>query len=209
MPKSHKKLCGNCFSEMSGKVCPACGYTNKRRDGSGLFLQKGTKLNGNFIIGGVIGSGGFGITYMAYDTKSEKIVAVKEYFPKNIAARKSNSSVYPIERCNEKIFAEGAEKFYREAEYVFQFNGNSNIVSVMDYFYSNNTSYLAMKYLSGITLENYISRCISTYVVSPLASRAAIFLTFPTVVTATCSLTAVILRSTANIRSSSLQAAYR
>lgn len=110
MPKSHKKLCGNCFSEMSGKVCPACGYTNKRRDGSDLFLQKGTKLNDNFIIGGVIGSGGFGITYMAYDTKSEKIVAVKEYFPKNIAARKSDGSVYPIERCNEKIFAEVQKK---------------------------------------------------------------------------------------------------
>lgn len=71
VPKSHKKLCGNCFSEMSGKVCPACGYTNKRRDGSGLFLQKGTTLNGNFIIGGVIGSGGFGITYMAYNTKRQ------------------------------------------------------------------------------------------------------------------------------------------
>lgn len=48
------------------------------------------------------------------------------------------------------------EKFYREAEYVFQFNGNSNIVSVYDYFYANNTAYLAMEYLSGITLENYI-----------------------------------------------------
>lgn len=156
MPKPNKKLCSNCFSDMTGKVCSACGYTSKRQDGNGLFLQRGIKLNNSFIIGGVIGSGGFGVTYMAYDLKNEKTVAIKEYFPKTIAARRPDGSVYPVEKCNEKIFAEGAEKFYQEAEYVFQFNGNSNIVSVFDYFYANNTSYLAMEYLSGITLENYI-----------------------------------------------------
>lgn len=69
MPKKNKKLCKNCFSHMSGKKCSACGYTDKQRDGSGLFLQRGTKLNGSFIIGGVIGSGGFGVTYMAYAVK--------------------------------------------------------------------------------------------------------------------------------------------
>lgn len=156
MPKPNKKLCRNCFSDMAGKVCSACGYTNKSRSGSALFLQRGTKLNNSFIIGGVIGSGGFGVTYMAYDLKKEKTVAIKEYFPKTIAARRADGSVYPVEKCNEKVFADGAEKFYLEAEYVFQFNGNSNIVSVFDYFYENNTSYLAMEYLSGITLENYI-----------------------------------------------------
>lgn len=72
MPKPNKRLCRNCFSDMTGKVCPVCGYTNKTRDGSGLFLQRGTKLNGSFIIGGVIGSGGFGVTYTAYDLKAEK-----------------------------------------------------------------------------------------------------------------------------------------
>lgn len=156
MPKLSKKLCRNCFSDMSGKVCAACGYTNKRRDGSGLFLQRGTELNSRFIIGGVIGNGGFGVTYMAYDLKNEKKIAIKEYFPKTIAARRSDGSVYSVETSGKKIFAEGAEKFYREAEYVYQFNGNSNIVSVFDYFYANNTAYLAMEYLSGITLENYI-----------------------------------------------------
>lgn len=156
MPKKNKKLCKNCFSHMSGKKCSACGYTDKQRDGSGLFLQRGTKLNGSFIIGGVIGSGGFGVTYMAYDLKTEKAVAIKEYFPKTISARKSDGSVCPIDKNNEKIFFRGVEKFYREAEYVFQFNGNSNIVGIFDYFYANNTAYLVMEYLSGITLENYI-----------------------------------------------------
>ncbi|MCM1023454.1 MAG: serine/threonine protein kinase [Prevotella sp.] len=121
-----------------------------------MFLKRGTKLGNRFITGGVIGSGGFGITYTAYDLKNEKTVAIKEYFPKTIAARKADGSVYPAEKSSEKIFAEGAEKFYQEAERIFQFNGNSNILSVFDYFYENNTAYLAMEYLSGITLENYI-----------------------------------------------------
>lgn len=156
MPKPNKKLCRNCFSDMSGKICHVCGYTNKRQDGNDLFLRKGLILNDSFVIGGVIGNGGFGVTYMAYDLKNEKAVAIKEYFPKTITSRKSDGSIYLIEKSNEKIFADGVKKFYQEAEYVYQFNGNSNIVSVFDYFYANNTAYFAMEYLSGITLENYI-----------------------------------------------------
>lgn len=152
----NKKSCRNCFSATTGKICPVCGYTNKKSDGNTLFLPVGTKLNGRFMIGGVIGSGGFGITYISYDTKNEKIVAVKEYFPKTIVIRKADGSVCPIEKNDEEILIHGVEKFYQEAEYVFQFNGNSNIVSVFDYFYANNTAYLVMEYLPGITLENYI-----------------------------------------------------
>lgn len=155
---SNKKTCRNCFSAKTGKICPVCGYINKKSDGNTLYLPVGTKLNGRYMIGGVIGSGGFGITYISFDTKNEKIVAVKEYFPKTIAIRKADGSVCPIEKNNEEVLIHGVEKIYQEAEYVFQFNGNSNIVSVFDYFYANNTAYLVMEYLSGITLENYVKK---------------------------------------------------
>lgn len=155
MPKL-RKMCGNCFAYTTEKICPVCGYAGKKQYGKSLFLPRGTKLNGSFILGGAIGSGGFGITYIAYDLKNEKTVAVKEYFPKTIAERKADGSVRSVGTGSEDVFAEGVEKFYREAEYVFQFNGNPNIVSVLDYFYANNTAYLTMEYLSGITLENYV-----------------------------------------------------
>lgn len=177
---SNKKSCRNCFSATTGKTCPVCGYTNKKSDGNTLYLSVGTRLNGRYMIGGVIGSGGFGITYISYDTKNEKIVAVKEYFPKTIAIRKADGSVCPIEKNNEEILIHGVQKFYQEAEYVFQFNGNSNIVSEFDYFYANNTAYLVMEYLPGITLENYIknygalSEAQTVYVAERLAMALVI-----------------------------------
>lgn len=130
MPKKNKKLCKNCFSHMSGKKCSACGYTDKQRDGSGLFLQRGTKLNGSFIIGGVIGSGGFGVTYMAYDLKTEKAVAIKEYFPKTISARKSDGSVCPIDKIMKKYFSAVLKNFIGKRNMSF----NSTVIPILSVY---------------------------------------------------------------------------
>lgn len=152
------KLCKNCFSEKKGRSCPVCGYSGGSGNNTGTALKRGTKLNGRYAVGGVIGSGGFGITYMAYDLKNNTLAAVKEYFPRLIAVRAENGSVCPSAENHAEIYRRGTEEFYHEAEYVFQFNGNPNIISVSDYFYANNTSYIVMEYLSGITLENYIKK---------------------------------------------------
>lgn len=150
-------LCRNCFSELhKNKTCPVCGYSGGGSAGTRTALPRGKKLKGRYITGGVLGSGGFGITYIAYDLRSCRAVALKEYFPNAVAVRAQDGSVCPSEEKNEKLLQNGVERFYCEAEYVFQFNGNPNIVNVFDYFYANNTAYLAMEYLSGITLENYV-----------------------------------------------------
>lgn len=143
---------------MKGRSCPVCGYSGGRGNNTGNALKRGTKLGGRYKIGGVIGSGGFGITYMAYDLKNNTTAAVKEYFPRLIAIRTENGLVCPSAEKHAEIYKRGTEEFYHEAEYVFQFNGNPNIISVSDYFYENNTSYIVMEYLSGITLENYIKK---------------------------------------------------
>ena len=84
-----ENICYNCFHEKPQEgVCPVCGYSPEQdRDKYPLALPHGTILNGKYIIGRVLGQGGFGITYVAQDWKSKKRVAVKEYLPDTMATR--------------------------------------------------------------------------------------------------------------------------
>lgn len=150
-----KRLCSNCFCVKKSGACPKCGYSNNTAEDA-QALRRGTKLGGKYIVGGKISHGGFGITYLAYDKRNRKTVAVKEYFPSMLAVRTSKKYVIPNSEKNAKQFNIGAEKFFDEAELVRQFNGNPNIVSIYECFYENNTAYFIMEYLDGITVENYI-----------------------------------------------------
>lgn len=151
------KLCKKCFSYIGKPLgnCPACGYSHSG-DTEPSVLPLGTKLGGRYILGGSIGRGGFGMTYLAYDTLGKKTVAVKEYFPAALAHRGRGSHVIPNSEKSAEQFNIGAEKFFDEAELVRRFNGNPNIVSIYECFYKNNTAYYVMEYLDGITLENYV-----------------------------------------------------
>lgn len=117
----------------------------------------GSILSNRYVIGRVIGKGGFGTTYLAYDALVCRKIAIKEYFPYGIAQRTSeNADVSVLSEDNAQAFELGAEKFYNESKLVSRFNGNPNIVGVFDCFYENNTVYMAMEYLSGRTLKEYI-----------------------------------------------------
>lgn len=119
----------------------------------------GSILAGKFVIGQLIGQGGFGNTYRAYDMKRDEIVAIKEFYPISFAQRSENGfTVAVTSRENTAAFKSGIEKFYNEAKLVSRFNGNPNIVSVYEFFYENNTAYFSMEFLNGISLKSYIDR---------------------------------------------------
>lgn len=152
-----RTVCENCFEKTTSTKCPCCGYDAENSANDPTMLAPGSILFKKYIIGSVIGKGGFGITYLAYDTKTNKKVAVKEYFPYNIAHRSAGSPVVSVlSEDNKETFELGAEKFYEEAQLVSKFNGNPNIVEVYEFFYENETVYLAMEYLQGRTLKEYI-----------------------------------------------------
>lgn len=152
-----RKICENCFAEAGGSVCPTCGYDLENSAVDPTLLAPGSVLLEKYIIGAVIGKGGFGVTYLALDTEAGKKVAIKEYFPYIAARRAAGSSVVTAASEDSKeTFELGAEKFYEEARLVSRFNGNPNIVEVYEYFYENDTVYLAMEYLCGQTLKEYI-----------------------------------------------------
>lgn len=148
-----KSLCENCFARTDREPCPECGFDGSAQMGDPMMLKPGSILAGRYAIGRVIGKGGFGVTYLAYDLKLECKVAVKEYYPYGLAARVPGSTQVSVSDAGE-TFQLGAEKFYDEARLVAQFNGNANIVSVHDFFYENNTVYFTMGYLEGQTLKD-------------------------------------------------------
>ena len=154
---NNKKLCENCFSEISSEPCPHCGFVKSEYRQDPVALAPGSILNQRYMIGGVIGKGGFGITYLAYDIKLDARVAVKEYYPMGLALRSPGNTLVTVSsRETEQSFRTGAEKFYNEAKMVAKFNGNPNIVSVHDFFYENDTVYFIMGYLQGQTLKSYL-----------------------------------------------------
>lgn len=82
---SDKILCKSCFSEISSEPCPKCGFAETSYAPELTVLPCGSVLQGRYAIGRVIGKGGFGITYLAYDIKLDRKIAVKEYFPRTLA----------------------------------------------------------------------------------------------------------------------------
>lgn len=151
-------LCENCFTEMRPEetVCPVCGFKKDSYHVVTEELAVGEILAGKYLIGKVLGRGGFGITYLGYDIQGKKKVAIKEYMPTGLASRQPGQtelSIYSGERM--ELFKKGAHRFYDEAKMVSRFNGNPNIVSVYEFFYENQTAYFVMEYLDGMDLKHY------------------------------------------------------
>lgn len=154
-----KKLCECCFGEIESEPCRFCGFEKSGAHEEVGVLAAGSVLLGKYIVGKVIGKGGFGITYLAYDIKNEKKVAIKEYYPSALAARGSDGCTVVMTISEEAaVFKNGIEKFYEEASLVSRFNGNPAIVSVYEFFYENDTAYFVMELLDGCTLKGYIAK---------------------------------------------------
>lgn len=151
---NEKRLCENCFEEVKLSHCPNCGYDPSDSICNPTLLLPGSKLSEKYTVGGVIGMGGFGITYLAYDKSAERKVAIKEYFPRNITHRISNGTAVIAD--DPETFDMGAEKFYNEAKMILNCGENPNIVKIHDVFRANNTVYLVMEFLRGKTIKEYI-----------------------------------------------------
>lgn len=160
---NNNRLCEYCFARIDAEPCSECGFDKASYRFDPIALRLGSVLANRYLIGGVIGKGGFGITYLAYDLKLDTRLAVKEYYPMGLALRTPGStSVSVTNEESEENFRSGAEKFYNEAKMVARFNGNLNIVSVHDFFYENATVYFTMGYLQGETLKSYLKRSLIT-----------------------------------------------
>ncbi|MCA0301332.1 MAG: protein kinase [Proteobacteria bacterium] len=110
-------------------------------------LPAGT-LIGDFRLDAVIGHGGFGITYRAFDTQLAKIVAIKEYLPVEYAVRDAGGTVVPRGSRYAEDFGWGLERFLDEARALARFR-HLHIVPVLRYFEANGTAYTVMEFEDG------------------------------------------------------------
>lgn len=117
-----------------------------------------TVLSNRYMVGKVLGKGGFGITYVAMDFKRNRICAIKEYMPTEYSRRDSGmNSINPFEdKKSVYVFKHGREKFVEEAKTLYQLKDNPIIVDIIDFFYENNTAYLVMEYLDGSDLRKMV-----------------------------------------------------
>ena len=116
-------------------------------------LEIDTKLDG-YSIRSVLGRGAFGITYLATEEHLDRLVAIKEYLPLDIAVREKDSTVHPRTTSHGELFQYGLESFLKEAKTLVQFK-HQNIVQVLTYFEHNETAYLVMEYEIGQDLNSY------------------------------------------------------
>ena len=124
-----------------------------------IELRPSMKLNsGNYEILGKLGEpGGFGITYLGYNTSLKRKVAIKEYFPRSYANRDSNMTVVPTEsKQDQEDFEWGYNAFIKEAQLIANLPKHDNIIDVEALFKENGTAYFAMSYEEGQDLEAYL-----------------------------------------------------
>ncbi len=164
MPINTQTICYNCFQEKpEGEgPCPYCGFDLKENEEQyPVALKAGAMLKQRYLIGRVLGQGGFGITYLAWDLKLNARVAVKEYMPNDICTRMGNAVSVAMES-KEEEFTYGRERFQEEARTLAKFMGQPGIAGVTDYFDENGTSYFVMDYIEGISFKTYIANAGGT-----------------------------------------------
>lgn len=150
-------FCPHCFqSGYEGVRCNLCGYENKQTRDQRV-LAPGIWLKNRYMTGHVLGAGGFGITYLVFDSHTRQRYAVKEYFPAEWAVRRPGSKrITSNSQSKDEYYLHGRKVFADEANTLLELKGNPAVVNVIDYFQENGTSYLVMEFLDGATLQEYM-----------------------------------------------------
>ena len=155
-------VCYGCMRKKEAPgPCPHCGFDESTYEPAPHHLQPGTVLYGKYLIGRVLGEGGFGITYVGWDLNLEMKVAVKEYYPNGFVTRNTgfNQTVTVLTGQRTEFFQKGMEKFVDEARRLGKFWRLPGIVAVKDYFQENKTAYIVMEFVEGQTLKSVLKNC--------------------------------------------------
>lgn len=138
------------YDEDLDVICPYCGNDVVSPDNDSYCLAAGTVLNRRYVLGRVLGDGGFGITYIGYDKALKRKVAVKEYFPNECVTRqRGETEVAPHSGERGERYARGLKSFQGEAQRLAGLGSIEGVVNVYDVFNENGTTYIVMEYLSG------------------------------------------------------------
>ena len=136
-------------------VCPECGRAYGSANAETFALKPGTILEGKYLVGEMLGQGGFGITYIGFDLLLEQKVAIKEYYPMStgMVSREEHSTVVWSSAMMGKTGTQkGFDSFLKEARKMAKLGGIPGVVGVKSVFIQNETAYIVMDFIEGETL---------------------------------------------------------
>ena len=154
-----EKRCYGCMKlKTSSPICEHCGY-DERTQNDPHRLPAGTVLKEQYLVGKVLGQGGFGITYLGWDLYLDIPVAIKEYYPSGVVMRDTTVTMDVVSCSGDEgaRFRNNKERFLREAKMLARFSQVPEIVQVKNFFLANNTAYIVMEYVEGTTLKQYVA----------------------------------------------------
>ena len=136
--------------------CPNCGFNNRAPTNEPHQLECRSILGGAYLIGCVLGQGGFGITYTAWDLNLDIKVAIKEYYPLGSVSRDSHTHVSVLTHGGDQReqYQKGLERFVNEAKTLAQLSRDRGIVGVRGFLRENGTAYIVMDFVEGETLKS-------------------------------------------------------
>lgn len=149
--------CEFCFCKSGQPHHDKCPVVNQTVEKKINGLRHGTLLDhGRYRVGMTLNHGGFGIAYICKDNKYNRRVVVKEFFPNGYAARNiDESNEVSYSKISSDALFMMQEQFYREYDIMTKAAG-PGIPGVYGFFYENNSSYIAMDFIEGITFKNYL-----------------------------------------------------
>lgn len=147
--------CFGCMEEIQGYPCSHCGFDPRSVKGIEYALPMGTILAGKYLVGRVLGQGGFGITYVGWDIALERKVAIKEYYPSGQVSRNPGSRglTWYTSVQSQQAKQNGTQIFLKEARKMSKVDDIPNVVRVRDLFQENETAYIVMDFVEGETLK--------------------------------------------------------
>ena len=150
--------CPKCMSliPQGGVFCPSCGKNLNEKTEVKHQLAPFSILQGKYLIGEVMGEGGFGITYIGLDLNLRLRLAIKEFYPNGYAYREgaSTTNVTLYEGNEKKTIEKWRDGFIKEAQALAKCQGLPGVVGVRDFFRENETAYIVMEYLEGKQLRS-------------------------------------------------------
>ena len=151
------RRCMKCMHPLTAgeTVCPECGRAYGSANTETFALKPGTILEGKYLVGEMLGQGGFGITYIGFDLLLEQKVAIKEYYPMStgMVSREGHSTVVWSSAMMGKTGTQkGFDSFLKEARKMAKLGGIPGVVGVKSVFIQNETAYIVMDFIEGETL---------------------------------------------------------
>lgn len=156
------KLCYHCMQQIQNDklhTCPNCGKSLKVQQTEPRFLKPGTVLQGKFIVGYPIGYGGFGNTYIGWNSLLLRKVAIKEFYPEQYSSRGSDGVTVTVSEGSLKTrFHKGLQQFLEEARSVAALQDIRGVVAISNFFEEHGTGYIVMEYLEGMDVKTILKK---------------------------------------------------